>query len=73
MQTSAELILNLPKLPPNARTAYLLPGLAHNLLALPQFCDNGSTVTFTKKGVEASIDGTTVARQYFQLVEGSNQ
>ena len=60
MQTSAELILNLPKLPPNARTAYLLPGLAHNLLALPQLCDNGCTVTFTKKGVEASIDGTMV-------------
>ena len=62
MKTSAELRLNLPTLPPNARTAYLLPGLAHNLLALPQLCDNGCTVTFTKKGVTASIDGTTVLR-----------
>ena len=62
MQTSAELVLNLPQLPPNACTAYLLPGLAHTLLALPQLCDNGCTVTFTKNGVEACIDGNTVLR-----------
>ena len=48
MTTTANLVFNLLQLPPKAQTAYLLPSLVHNLLALPQLCNNGCEVTFTK-------------------------
>ena len=62
MTTTANVTLNLPQLPVKARTAYLLPGLAHNLLALPQLCDNGCKVTFTRDAVEATLNNKVVLR-----------
>ena len=62
MTTTANITLNLPQLPPQARTAYLLLGLAHNLLALPQLCDNGCEVTFKKNSVKATLNDKVVLR-----------
>ena len=60
MKTTAELAMAMPKLPPGARKAHVMPGLAHNLLALPQLCDNGCIVTFTKDNVEATLNSEIV-------------
>ena len=62
MKTTAELYLALPKLPPSARKAHLMPGLAHNLLALSQLCDSECIVTFTKDNVEATLNSEVVLR-----------
>jgi hypothetical protein len=43
--------LDIPSLPPNARAAHILPGLAlHSLLSVVTLCNAGCTVHFTKIG-----------------------
>ena len=62
MKTTAELALEMPRLPLGARKAHVMPGLVHNLLALPQLCDKGCIVTFTKDDVEAKLNSEIVLR-----------
>ena len=43
--------LNIPPLPPNARTPHIIPSLAlHSLLSVVNLCNAGCTVHFTKIG-----------------------
>ncbi len=43
--------LDIPSLPPNARPAHIIPGLAsHSLLSVVTLCNAGCTVHFTKIG-----------------------
>ena len=62
MKTTAELSLAIPQLPLGACTAHLMPGLAQNLLALSQLCDNGCVFMFTKDSVEAKLNSEVVLR-----------
>jgi hypothetical protein len=49
LQLTQTCTLDLPKLPPGAQTAYIIPGLAsHSLLSVIAMCNAGCIVTFTK-------------------------
>jgi hypothetical protein len=55
IQSSHTCSLLLTDLPPQARQAYILPGLVHNsLILVVQLCDNGCSVTFTQDQVTVS-------------------
>jgi hypothetical protein len=57
--------LLLTGLPPQARQAHILPGLAHNsLISVGQLCDKGCSVTFTH-------DQVTVTKNKEFLMRGS--
>ena len=60
LTTTETLDLLLDKLPPEARKAFRVPGLRHNLLAVATFCNAGCTVTFTKHGVYVKYNGEIV-------------
>jgi hypothetical protein len=55
IQSSHICNLLLTALTPQARQAYILPGLVHNsLISVGQLCDNGCSVTFTQDQVTVS-------------------
>jgi hypothetical protein len=55
IQSSHTCSLLLTDLPPQARQAYILPGLVHNsLILVVQLCDNRCSVTFTQDQVTVS-------------------
>jgi hypothetical protein len=54
-------MLNMPSLPPAARQAHILPGLAqHSLLSMGQMYDSGCAVTFTATKVTVTNGSTTI-------------
>ncbi len=53
--------LNFPSLPPGARTAHIIPGLAlHLLLSVVMMCNAGCTVTFSKIGCTIMYHGRRI-------------
>jgi hypothetical protein len=57
--------LDLPMLPPAARTAHLLPELKPNaLLSIGQLCNNGCTAEFSATDVIIKFNNTPVLQGY---------
>jgi hypothetical protein len=55
--------LNIPSLPPAARTAHIFPGLSNgSLISIGQLCDHGCTATFTSDTVRIELNNTVVLR-----------
>jgi hypothetical protein len=55
--------LNIPSLPPAARTAHIFPGLSNgSLISIGQLCDHGCTATFTSDSVRIELNNTVVLR-----------
>ncbi|ACI65279.1 predicted protein [Phaeodactylum tricornutum CCAP 1055/1] len=55
--------LNIPSLPPAARTAHIFPGLSNgSLISIGQLCDHGCTATFTSDTVRIALNNTVVLR-----------
>jgi hypothetical protein len=53
--------LDIPSLPPGARVAHIIPGLAlHLLLSVVRMCNAGYTVTFSKIGCSIMYCGRTI-------------
>ncbi len=53
--------LNIPSLPPGARAAHIIPGLAlHLLVSIVTMCNAGCTVTFSKIGCTIVYCGRTI-------------
>jgi hypothetical protein len=53
--------LNIPSLPPSARAAHIIPGLAlHSLLSVVTMCNAGCIVTFTKIGYTITYCSQTI-------------
>jgi hypothetical protein len=53
--------LDLPALPPNARAAHIIPGLAsHSLISAVTLCNAGCTINFMKIGCTISYRGRTL-------------
>jgi hypothetical protein len=54
--------LDIPSLPPNARTTHITPGLAlHSLLSVMTLCNASCTVHLTKIGCTIVYHGRTIA------------
>ncbi len=61
VQSTHTCILDLPALPPNARAAHIIPGLAsHSLISAVTLCNAGCNVNFTKTGCTISYRGRTL-------------
>jgi hypothetical protein len=61
IQSSHTCDLLLTYFPPQARNAYILPGLVHNsLISVGQLCDNGCSATFTQELVTVLKNGKCV-------------
>eukprot|EP00957_Ditylum_brightwellii_P160545 12221973-Ditylum_brightwellii.AAC.1 len=60
MQTTETLTLNVLVLPLEARKAFRLPKIMHNLIAVAELCDAGSRVSFDKEEVHVAQDNTTL-------------
>jgi hypothetical protein len=53
--------INIPSLPPRARAAHIIPGLAsHSLLSIVSLCNAGCTIHFTKIGCTIIYCGRTI-------------
>jgi hypothetical protein len=53
--------LDIPSLPPGARAAHIIPGLAsHLLLSIFTICNAGCTITFSKIGCTIVYHGKTI-------------
>ena len=65
IQASHTALLDLPNLPPNARTAHIFPDLNNTILiSIGQFCDNGCEARFTQHHVNIDNinNGRTILR-----------
>ena len=61
VQSTHTCTLDLPSLPPRARAAHIIPGLAsHSLLSTVTLCNAGCIVNFTKIGCTISFRGRTI-------------
>jgi hypothetical protein len=65
IQSTHKGILDLPMLPPAARTAHLLPDLKPNaLLSIGQLCNNGCTTEFTATDVIIKYNNTPILQGF---------
>ena len=63
--------LDIPALPPSARQAHILPGLAkYSLLSVTKLCNAGCTVTFDKVSCHVSKNGRRLLTAYKCLTTG---
>ena len=62
MMTTETLTLLLNKLPQEARKAYRVPTIAHNLIAVAALCDAGCDVHFYKHSVHIEYNGEVLYR-----------
>ena len=61
VQSTHTCTLDLPNLPPGARAAHIIPGLAsHSLLSVVTMCNAGCTVTFTKINCTITYRGRVI-------------
>ena len=67
MMTTETLQLLIHKLPEQARKAYKVPEIAHNLIAVATLCDAGCTVHFYKHSVEIMYKGKRLYRGWHDL------